>query len=85
LTNNEIIMELTIKIEYDQILKLIHQLPKKDIEKLSRTLQKDLTLKKPAENIQELILQSPTWTKSDFNDFQEARNSINKSRIAWLY
>jgi len=75
-------MELTIKIEYSQILKLIHQLPKEDIEKLAKTLQRDLVSKKSAQNIQDLILQAPTWTKSDLNDFQEVHNSINKSRIA---
>ncbi len=75
-------MELTIKIEYDQILKLIHQLPKNDIEKLTKTLQRDLSAKKAVESIQELILHAPTWTKSELNDFQKARNSINKSRIA---
>lgn len=75
-------MELTIKIEYSQILKLIHQLPKKDFEKLANTLQMDLVSKKSAKNIQELILQAPTWTKSDLVDFQEVRTSMNKSRIA---
>jgi hypothetical protein len=75
-------MELTIKIEYSQILKLIHQLPRKDIEKLATTLQKDLSSKKSVQSIQDLILLAPTWSKSDLNDFQEARESINKSRIA---
>jgi len=58
-------MELTIKIDYDQLLNLIYRLPKKDIEKLALTLQKELFAKKSVENIQDLILHAPTWKKSD--------------------
>lgn len=58
-------MDLTIKIDYDQLLKLIFQLPKHDMERLLNTLQKELSSKKSVENIQDLILQAPTWTKSD--------------------
>ncbi|NOZ45777.1 MAG: hypothetical protein GXO79_03245 [Chlorobi bacterium] len=39
-------MELRINIEYDQILKLIHQLPKEEVEKLANTLQKEISTKK---------------------------------------
>lgn len=58
-------MDLTIKIDYDQLLKLIFQLPKHDMERLSNTLQKELSSRKSVENIQDLILQAPTWTESD--------------------
>lgn len=75
-------MELKINIEYVQILKLIHQLPKEDIEKLVNTLQSEISVKKSSKKIRELILKAPTWTDSDLNDFQNARDQINTSRIA---
>ena len=75
-------MELTVKIRYNQILKLIYQLPKKDIEKLAKTLQEDLNSEKSTNTIQDLILQAPNWSELELADFQEARTSINKSRIA---
>ena len=75
-------MELRINIEYDQILKLIHQLTKGEIEKLANTLQTEISTDRSLKNIKELILSAPTWTDSDLNDFQNARDQLNKSRIA---
>lgn len=75
-------MEIKINLDYDQILNLIHQLPDKDIEKLAVTLQSEVLSKKSSGSIEELILQAPTWTESELNEFQTARDHINKSRIA---
>ena len=75
-------MELRIDVDYNQILRLIHQLPKKEIEKLTNTLHTEMTSKKSSKAIQKMILKAPTWSDSDLNDYTEARNHINKSRIA---
>jgi hypothetical protein len=71
-----------MKVDYNQILELIHQLPEKEIEKLAITLQSEISSKKTSESIQELILKAPTWSDSDLEDYKEARNSINNSRLA---
>jgi hypothetical protein len=75
-------MELSVNIDYKQILGLIYQLPKKDIEKLKITLQSEILSKKETGSLQELILNAPTWIDSDFYEYQKARSHINKSRIA---
>ncbi len=75
-------MELRVDISYSQILRLIRQLPKKEIKKLTHTLQSEIASDKSGKSLQKLILQAPTWTDSDFNDYNEARIHINKSRIA---
>jgi hypothetical protein len=75
-------MELRIDVDYNQILRLIHQLPKREIEKLTNTLQTEMTSKKSSKAIQKMILKDPTWSDSDLNDYNETRNHINKSRIA---
>jgi len=75
-------MELEVDINYNQILKLIRQLPKRDIKKLTNTLQSEIVTDKSTKSLQKLILQAPTWTDSELNDYNEARIHINKSRIA---
>jgi len=75
-------MELKVNINYNQILGLIRQLPKKDIKKLTNTLQSEIIADKSTRSLQKLILQAPTWTDSDLDDYNEARIHINKSRIA---
>jgi hypothetical protein len=75
-------MELKINLEFNQLLKLIHQLPKKDIERLSVVLQSEVTASKSAGTLQKLIMDAPTWTDAELNDFNEARTHLNQSRIA---
>ena len=75
-------MEPRIKIDYNQILMLIHQLSKSEIEKLANSLQSELSTPQSSEAIMELILNAPTWTDSEFDDYNEARVHVNKSRIA---
>jgi hypothetical protein len=75
-------MELRVDLSYSQILRLIRQLPKEDIKKLTNVLQSEIGTDESTKSLQKLILQAPTWNDSDFNDYSEARIHINKSRIA---
>lgn len=71
-------MELKINIDYNQILRLIRQLPKEDIKKLTNTLQSEISSVKSSKSLQKLILEAPTWSDSDFNEYNEGRSHINK-------
>lgn len=75
-------MELKINLEFNQILKLIHQLPKNDLERLSVVLQSEIKTNKSSDSLQKLILDAPTWTDAEFHDYNEARAHLNQSRIA---
>ena len=75
-------MELRINIDYNEILGLIQQLPEKEIKKLAITLQSEISAKKSSKTIKDLILKAPTWSDSELNAFQKARDYINKSKIA---
>jgi hypothetical protein len=75
-------MELSVNINYNQILRLIRQLPKRDIEKLTKTLQSEISAEKSVKTLEQLILEAPTWTDSEMKEYNKARSHINKSRIA---
>jgi hypothetical protein len=75
-------MELKINLEFNQILKLIHQLPQKDIERLSVVLQSEVSASKSTSSLQKMILDAPTWTDAELHDFNDARVHLNQSRIA---
>lgn len=75
-------MEVKLEISYDQILGLIRKLPRKDMEKLNHILQSELTKERSYESLQELIMQAPTWSDEEYNNYNKARGHINKSRIA---
>jgi len=75
-------MEIKINLNYEQVLGLIRQLPKEEIEKLAITLQSEISTQKPSTNLEELILEAPTWDDSELEDYQRVRGHINKSRLA---
>lgn len=75
-------MELRVELSCYQILRLIRQLPRKDIKKLTDALQSEIATEKSTKSLQKLILQAPTWDDSALNEYNEARMHINKSRIA---
>ena len=75
-------MELKINLEFNQLLKLIHQLPKKDIERLSVVLQSEVKASKSSSSLQKLIMIAPTWTDAEHQDYNDARAQMNQSRIA---
>jgi hypothetical protein len=75
-------MELKINLEFNQLLKLIHQLPKKDIERLSVVLESAASVSKSSSALQKLILDAPTWTAAELQDYNDARVHLNQSRIA---
>jgi hypothetical protein len=81
-------MELKINIGYPQVLELVGQLPEKDIQKLARYIQnkfafsaKEWIYPQRHTPIRELIMQAPTWTDDEYNDYLEARQHINQTRL----
>lgn len=75
-------MELRLDLEFNQLLKLIHQLPKKEIERLTITLQSEISANKSASTLQKMILDAPTWSDAELHEYEEARTHLNQSRIA---
>ena len=81
-------MELKINVGYSQVLELVGQLPEGDIQKLARYIQNKFAISakeriSPQKRtpVQELIMQAPTWTDEEYNDYLEARQHINQSRL----
>jgi hypothetical protein len=75
-------MERTYKINYNQIISMVHKLSYSDRKKLAMTIQSEVESEKTPSKLQELLLKAPVWTDGDFQDFNEARSYLNKSRIA---
>ena len=79
-------MEFKLNIEYNQILKLIHQLPEDKLEKLALTLQTELKAKKTGSKnkMKHLIMNAPTWSNEQLKEYEKARDVINNSRLCLL-
>jgi len=88
-------MELTINIEYDQVLKLARQLPYKYKKKLTREIEKDLKAENEEKTdagtkyrsgsedlneLQQFLLQGPLMSDEQFDSFKKLRKDFNR----WL-
>ena len=81
-------MELTFNIDYEQLLHLISQLPEEQQEKLLEDLQKKSKTKpsskakksQPLTDLQKLLLQAPTWTDEEYQQYKEAKKHLNQFR-----
>ena len=81
-------MEQILNTRYPQFLELVGQLQEKDIQTLVEYIQikfviptKKQTSFQNRTPIQELILQAPTWTDEEYDNYLETRQHINKSRL----
>jgi len=73
-------MELKLELSYEQLLSFVHQLPLKQKEKLVKEVQKDLKPINDRDNFRELLLNGPTWTDEQYEEFLEARKHLNEFR-----
>jgi len=71
-----------LNIIYNQLLRLIRKLSKKDMKKRNHILQSELASENLNKSLQKLIMKAPTWSDEEYNNYNEARGHINKSRIA---
>jgi hypothetical protein len=69
-------------IKFEQLVEIVKQLPDDMKVKLfdSVNLKKKTSLSK--DDFQKLLLQAPTWSEEQIEDYQSARKHINLSRIA---
>jgi hypothetical protein len=78
-------MDLKISIGYHQFLELIAQLPAADLEKLAAAIQQQLKANQPKKlktPLQKLLLQAPTWTDQEYQNYLQAKAHLNQFRQA---
>ncbi len=69
-------MRLSVEISFDELLKYVRELSVREKERLVAEIQQELPLKKqePAPNaLQNLLLQGPTWSDAEYQDFMKVK------------
>jgi len=73
-------MEMTINIGYNQVLDMIYQMPKSDITRLLKKLQSEFSISRTQATEktewQQLLLQAPTWTDEEYNNYLSVRKEF---------
>ncbi|MGJ3234688.1 hypothetical protein [Marivirga sp.] len=75
-------MKVELNLKYDDLIKVINQLPQEQMEKLLQSIKAEIKLKNDKkEKLRKFILKAPTWSEKEFSAYEEARNHINKTRL----
>jgi len=76
-------MELLLDLSYNQVLRICKQLPRNDKKKLATTLELELKQNEQVDDnsLENLISIAPTWSDSDLNDYNNARQIFNKPAV----
>lgn len=75
-------MEIKIDIKLNQLAEIIRRLPENEKIMLTALLESKQNFEDKNEDLPELLKNAPTWSEEDYNHFLEARNHMNRSRIA---
>jgi hypothetical protein len=71
-------MNINLEIGYEQLLKLVMQLPSKQRKQLAEAIQKAETPSSPQpNNLQELLLTGPVWTEEECQNVLKTREQLN--------
>ena len=73
-------MELTLSLEYAQIINLVKQLPANQIEKIKKELTGNFIQTKAKSEISEFqrfILTGPVMSDNQYQDFKQQRQQFN--------
>ena len=75
-------MELKVRIGYEELLRLIRQLPTDQLLMLQKELEKFRKEKSTAKSskLKELALSAPIMSEEQFDNFQNFRAELNKWR-----
>jgi hypothetical protein len=71
-------MNLNLEIGYEQLLKLVLQLPASQRKKLAEAIQKTETSAPQPGNLQELLLTGPVWTEEEYEAVLKTREQLNQ-------
>jgi len=73
-------MELTLSLEYAQIINLVKQLPANQIEKIKKELTENFILTKAKSEVsdfQKFILAGPVMSDNQYQNFKQQRQQFN--------
>ena len=76
-------MQLTVDIEFNELLKIIKQLPAFQIEKIKTEVNEKTVVNKPIvekSEFQEFLLSGPVMSEEQYQGYLENRQHFNKWR-----
>lgn len=65
----------------EQLLQFIQQLSLQEKKQLLKVVQHEVAQQEQQTELQALLLQGPTWSEEEYQDFVVARNQLNQVEV----
>jgi len=73
-------MQVNVEIAFDQLLKIVKELPAGKLRKLKAEIEKGINEENLEEDLETLLLNGPVATSKQIEIIEQNRNSINQWR-----
>ena len=73
-------MQVQIQIEFDQLVKIVRELPSGKLKQLRAEIEKEVSVEKSKTDLETLLLNGPTATKKQLETIANNRKAINQWR-----
>lgn len=77
-------MQAQPDIEFDQLVKIVKQLPTAQWTKLKKEVEEKADVHGQNSNLVSLLLSAPTYSKKQLDEVAKTRKAINQWRTKWF-
>jgi len=74
-------MKISLELKFEQLLQFVRQLPVSEKKQLIEAVKRDLEREAEPNELQKLLLQGPTWSEEEYQNFLDARRQINQTGV----
>lgn len=71
-------MKISLELKMEQLLQFIQQLSLQEKKQLLEAVQHEVAQEEQQTELQALLLQGPTWSEEEYQDFLTARAQLDK-------
>lgn len=73
-------MEALVDIKFDELVKIVKNLPESQLSELREEIEKEVGQKKNRDDFKNFLLNGPTFSKKQLDDIAKTRKAINQWR-----
>lgn len=71
-------MKISVELKFEQLLQFVRELSLEEKKQLLEVVHKEVVEEEEVNELQQLLLEGPTWSDEEYQDFLEARSAIDK-------
>ena len=71
-------MQIQVDIGFDDLIRMVKRLPKDQLLKLKKELEKQAAINTQAQNLESFLMSAPTFSAEQLETIEQTRKAINR-------